>query len=393
VRQPPEPNYDESALGEVVLPPLTLDGRPVTDEAGREACRRSWVAAFARDLYGPMPPPPDALTVRRLPLPGERAERLVLSLTCGGRLFQVDAALWLPERRKGPVPLIVGLDSIGPAGIMLTDGYPLDPDAIVSIPKLYGLEGGRLAEQVRGTYQHRWPVEAILAAGWGLLVSGYGSWTPDHPDGWKRHGVFPLLGLGDGPPTGALSLWAWALSRLIDVAEGLPEVDRGRIALVGHSRLGKAALWCAANDTRSSDVLLSSSGCGGLSPSRRNFGETLDIMASLFPHWLTFAGGIDPASMAVDQHQLAACVAPRRLYSATASDDLWADPRGTYLALRAAAPFWGIGRPMPRLPDVEAVWAPGRSATAGPLGWHLRPGGHEMLPYDWTRFLAFLATT
>ena len=94
--------------------------------------------------------------------------------------------------------------------------------------------------------------------------------------------------------------------------------------------------------------------------------------------------------MPVDQHQLMACVAPRRLYNATASDDLWADPRGTYLAMQAAAPFWGIGAPTPALPGVDSVWAPGRSATAGPLGWHLRAGGHEMLPYDWTRFLSFL---
>jgi hypothetical protein len=391
VNQPP-PNYDESAVGPAVLPPLTLDGRPVRDAAGREACRRAWLAAFARDLYGPIPPPPDAVEFRRMPLASEFAERIAIMLTVGSRRLKVDAALWLPPNRRGPVPVVVGLDSIGPAGIMLGDAYPLDPDAIVSIPKLYGLIEGRPAEQVRGVHQHRWPVKEILAAGWGLLVSGYGSWTPDQPVGWRRHGVLPLHGLEAGPPTGAISLWAWALSRLVDIALRLPEVNPGRIALVGHSRLGKAALWSAANDPRSSDILLSSSGCGGASPSRRNFGETLDVMISLFPHWLTHAAGTDPAMMAVDQHQLMACVAPRRLYNATASDDLWADPHGTYLAMQAAAPFWGIGASMPALPNVDSVRAPGSAVNAGSLGWHLRPGGHEMLPYDWTRFLAFLDT-
>lgn len=387
---PASPNYDESLVGDAALPPLVLNGGSIRTIAEKEACRRTWLAAFARDLYGPIPSPPDALTFERLPLAREHAERIVITLASGPRTFTVDAALWLPENRRGAVPLIVGLDSIGPAGLLLSDSYPLDANAIVSIPKLYGLAEGRLAEQVRGVHQHRWPIREILAAGWGLLVSGYGSWTPDHPVGWQTHGTYPLLDLGTQPPTGALSLWAWALSRLVDVAERLPEVDANRVALVGHSRLGKAALWSAANDPRTTDVLLSSSGCGGASLSRRNYGETLDIMISLFPHWLTYRGGVDPATMEVDQHQLLACIAPRRLYNATASDDQWADPRGTYLAMQAASPFWGGKDALPDLPPSAAAWAPGLSAVTPSMGWHYRPGGHEMLPYDWKRFLAFL---
>lgn len=364
------PDFAGAFAGPVDLPPLS--GTP-----------DAWRAAFARHLYGPVPPPPDALTVERQPLPGERTERLVITVGAGSGTFTADAALWLPEARDGPVPVICGLDFAGPSGILTTRAFPLDPHArVYSRPEL-GADG-LLAEHLRGTAAHRWPVPAILGAGHALIVACYGSWVPDDPEAWEERGLRPLL---DGEAR-ALSLWAWTLSRLVDVAERLPETDGSRLAVAGHSRLGKAALWAAANDPRIAAVFANASGCGGAAPARHAVGETLARMAVRFPHWIQ---PVTAPPDGLDQHHLLGLVAPRALYLAEARDDLWADPVGSYLALTAAAPLWPGGT-TPPWPAPERMWTDG-PIRRGALGWHIRPGGHDMLPHDWHGFLDFLTTT
>lgn len=333
---------------------------------------------FARHLYGPIPPPPDAVELRREPLPQDGCERLVIDLACGGRRHRVDAALWLPDGRR-PVPLIVALDFLGPIGVVTSNGFPIDREARVDAGGTERLGGG-----LRGCSAGSWPLELMLDRGVGLLLSCYGSWTHDHPDSWREHGVWTLL--RPSLATGALSLWAWALSRLVDVASRLPDVDPERLHLTGHSRLGKAALWATANDKRVAAVVVNNAGCAGSSLSRHRCGETLVQLAGRYPHWLTAPPTLDPDRLPVDQHQLMACVAPRRLYVASASDDAWADPHGEYLALRAAAPAWGV-----EVPEIDTVWRRGARVTAGPVAWHLRPGGHELTAWDWQRFLPHLA--
>jgi hypothetical protein len=382
----PPPNRDEASVGPVVLPPLGIgDGAD-----GLVAAQAGWRALFADLIYGPVPPPPDRIAIQRAPVPDEGFERVEIALTVGPRTFTVDAGLWLPPGRTGPVPIVAGLSFLGPAGVAPGDGFPLDPGAVVGGVATHGLVEGRLAEQIRGVHAYRWPVDLILRAGVGLLLTGYGSWTPDHPDGWRTHGVRPLLALADGPRrAGAISLWAWAALRLVDVAERLPEADAARVTLAGHSRLAKAALWAMANDPRPAAVLVNNAGCAGPAPSRRNLGETLVHMAGRFPHWGARdlrTVGARPEDLPIDQHQLVACVAPRRIHVASASENWWADPRGEYEGLRAAAPAWGITE----LPPARDVMIPGRSVDAGPLGWHLRPGVHEMMPWDWRRWLPFL---
>ncbi len=326
--------------------------------------RDDWLRAFAFELYGPMPPAPQTLSVVREKLPDPHAERLRLDIDG----FTVDACLWLPPRPRG---IVIGLDFLGPIGTLLSEAYPLDPTPWATLPGWAGGGHGKLDDGFRGNTMHRFPVEMILGAGWGLITSAYYSWVPDHPDHWRETGLVPLL--GDG--TRALSLWAWALSRLVDTAI---ELGHTRIALAGHSRLGKAALWAAANDTRVSAVLSNDSGCGGASLESHPGGETLKDMRERFPHWL-----LEERRMTVDQHQLLAAIAPRGLYVASAAADAWADPMGEYLALRAAGQAWNIALPEPDL-------VPGAGLVRGPIGWHLRPGGHEILPYDWRRYLAFL---
>lgn len=370
----PPPNYDEGNLSEAP-PPLSLRGTPAD-------ARQEWLARFEAEIYGSSPPLPTSIAIERLPIPAERVQRIVIRLGLAGGTFTVDAALWLPPNSVGPAPVIVGLDFKGPIGILIGEAFPLDLEA--RMPPVF--EGdGRLTEALRGTSAYRWPIDVITGAGFAALVSCYGSWCPDDPGLFERRGLYPLIGAHlRGARPGAIALWGWAISRLIDVAALVPELDAGAVAVAGHSRLGKAALWAAAQDTRIASALINNSGAMGASLSAHNYGETRQHVEGRFPHWLS----PDARSTAepLDQHHLLASVAPRQLYVASASEDLWADPKGEYIALQAAAPAW----PGTELPPIAGVFGPGAEVARGALAWHLRPGPHDIRPYDWHRYLRHL---
>ncbi|MDE0210651.1 MAG: hypothetical protein OXJ64_12295 [Boseongicola sp.] len=345
-----------------------------------EKRQERWRRALSATIYGPLPPAPAELKVEASPLNGSLAERIEITMRSanGARILIVDAALWRPESCVD-APLIAGLGFAGPLGILAGPDFPLDARARVHCRPELGIEDGRLHDVLRGTESHRWPVAMLTARGYAVMVSCYGSWAPDDPGEILRRGARPFVNLD----TGAISLWAWAIQRLLDAAERLGGLDMGQVAVAGHSRLGKAALWAAANDTRISAVLANNSGCAGAAPAGHAVGETLSQMESAFPHWIRPQG---PAT-SLDQHHLIACTAPRKVYVASAEQDLWADPAGTYLALVAASEVWPEACPWP---GIETMWAGERQTCHTALGHHLRPGGHELLPYDWQRFLEFL---
>ncbi len=179
------------------------------------------------------------------------------------------------------------------------------------------------------------------------------------------------------------------MSRALDALEAMSDIDAGRVALIGHSRHGKAALWAGALDPRFRIVIANNSGKGGASLARRNFGETIRHLTARYPHWFpaSYAGFAGRESeLQVDAHMLVALSAPRPIYIALAEDDLWADPKGEFLAALAASPVYRL------------LGADGLAASAMPaperqvlstIGYHLRRGGHGVTAYDWERFLDF----
>lgn len=329
--------------------------------------RTAWLEAFAGHLYGAVPPAPAEMSIGRDECgPAER-----LTLCIDGATF--DALLWLPDGRTGPVPVIAALDFVGPLGLPGIP-YPIDPEAVICAPRHLGGEGQRLTEGLRGQTGHRWPIQSIHDAGFGLLLSCYGSWVPDDPIAWRHHGLVPLPGEG----AGAISLWAWALMRLIDAAEILPDVRQ--VVLAGHSRLGKAALWAGANDPRALGVFANASGCAGAAPEAHGIGETLSDLTGRYPHWLR-QGAVLPDGL--DQHHLLAAIAPRPLVLTGAKGDIWADPVGSYRALCAAsdAADW---------PEPSEMWAAGGVIRRGTLCHGLRDGGHDLTEDDWAAALPAL---
>jgi pimeloyl-ACP methyl ester carboxylesterase len=167
-------------------------------------------------------------------------------------------------------------------------------------------------------------------------------------------------------------------------------VDAARVAILGHSRGGKAALWAAAEDTRFSIVISNESGEGGAALSRRWFGETVERINTAFPHWFTAAyKGYNgrAAELPIDQHELLALVAPRALYVASADEDLWADPHGEFLSLAASSPVFALFGEKPIGPD--AMPPLDTPLVVGRRAYHVRKGGHDLTAFDWDRYADF----
>ena len=167
-----------------------------------------------------------------------------------------------------------------------------------------------------------WPAERILQRGYGIAALHNAELAPDDKDTY-RDGVIRLFE-GDGDRARprnacrALGAWAWGASRAMDYFASDSRVDPRRVAVVGHSRGGKAALRAGAQDERFALVVSNESGEGGAALSRRNFGETVARITESFPHWFAeaykdYAGR--ERDLPVDQHMLLALIAPRRCTS------------------------------------------------------------------------------
>ena len=172
------------------------------------------------------------------------------------------------------------------------------------------------------------------------------------------------------------------------------ETDRGidakRVAVMGHSKMGKTALWTAAQDTRFALAISAQSGCAGAALWKRNYGENMEKMVTRFPYWLCrnawkFVRNED--DLPVDQHMLLACIAPRPVYVHSGVDDTWADARGEYLsAYHASEVYRLLGK---KGLTSEASPAVGAAIIQSDVGYHNRTGGHSIDPFDWQKFLEF----
>ncbi len=400
-------NLDEEKVGKYSLPdPLLMaDGRKVaTREDWVNERRPELVRIFEDQVYGKVPEPPQpiraTISVRsedKQALGGTAVRReITIAFSDKADGPRLDLLLYLPKVSGTPrrVPAFLGLNFEGNHTIQSDPGISLARGWVPNNPAA-GVKDHRAAESARGASASRWPVERILARGYALATAYYGDIDPDFDDGFQN-GVQPLFyRAGQTRPAGgewgSIAAWAWGLSRALDALETVPEIDSRQVVLHGHSRLGKTALWAGAADPRFAIVISNDSGCGGAALSRRNFGETVLRINTSFPHWFCtnfhqYNGREDRLS--VDQHELIALIAPRPVLICSAADDLWADPKGEFLAALAASPVYKLlGTDGLAATEMPAP-APDQ-LIASTIGYHYRPGKHDVTTDDWDAFMNF----
>lgn len=287
-----------------------------------------------------------------------------ITVTRSGNAITIHAVIFVPNRPRKPVPAFLVINHRG----MET----MDP--------------------TRKNRDDFWPAEEVTGAGYALAGFDVLDVAPDDTTTFADEVLRKLypeqLDMPDGMR--ALGAWGWGASRVLDYLATDPDIDAAKVAVAGHSRGGKAALWCGAQDQRFAIAISNDSGSSGAKIARRNYGETVRIISEAFPHWFVpgyHAYADREAQLPVDQHMLLALMAPRAVYVASAAEDGWADPKGQYLALREAQPVFRLYGQRTRLPG--KMPPTNRQVISAPLGFHNRSGGHDMILADWTEFIRF----
>lgn len=341
---------------------------------------------FEQEVYGLMPQRQVSISYKVVEEAqgalGGRAIRRQVAMHIDGMNTPVYILMYIPANAQGPVPAFLGMNFKG--------NHQTNPDeAIIPSPNAPVTEG----EPLRGAASSRWPMEYVVESGYAVVTLNRDNVDPDFDDGFQN-GPHPLFyATGQTAPKanewGTIGAWAWSLSRVMDYLQTDKDIDSNKVAVIGHSRLGKATLWAGAHDSRFALVISNSSGCGGAALSVNNPGESIDKINKVFPYWFCdnfnkYRNNED--GLLVDQQGLIALVAPRPVYVASATQDRWAYSVGEFQSALFASPIYelyglkGLKEPMP---------APDSPAMDGHVGYHVRSGVHDITLYDWQQYVAF----
>ncbi|GAB3552642.1 acetylxylan esterase [Spirosoma fluminis] len=389
-------NYDEAKVGSYTLPDplLAANGKRITTKTEWKSRRTELLNLFADNVYGKTPTQrvrlrfqtthtnPNAL--------GGRAIRKQVSIFFADypKLPSIDVLLYIPKAAKQPVPVFLGLNFCGNHCVTTEADIPLSTRWMTNAPGEVSVNS-KATEKARGMQERRWPIDTILARGYAVATAYYGDIEPDHPAGW-RSGIRSALGdTTRSDNWGAIGAWAWGMSRILDYLQTESAIDTKRVIGIGHSRIGKAALWAGAQDERFTAVISNESGEGGAALARRWYGETVERLNTSFPHWFckqykTYNQRVD--ALPVDQHELLALIAPRPLYVASADGDQWSDPKGEFSgAVQAESVYTLFGKTGLGTTSFPAINQP----VGQTVRYHNRSGKHDVTVYDWIQYLRF----
>lgn len=369
----------------------------------RVTTRRQWFeqrrpelkALFQYYMYGTLPAAPEKVsgTVEREDPQffGGKATMKEVTVAFGPPdAPRIHLLLVIPNARKKPAPVFVGMNFCG--------NHTLVKEGSVALPSVWmpahcpGVRENRATDAGRGTQIDVWALEQSIDRGYAVATLYCGDVEPDRAD--AKEGIracYLKAGLTKPGPQawGTIAAWAWGIERAVDYLRSDNDIDKERIAVVGHSRLGKTALLAGAFDERIALVIPHQAGCGGSAPSRGTVGESVKRINTSFPYWFdaTFKEFNDqPDRLPFDQNCLVALVAPRPVLFTNGTEDTWSNPKGQFEVLQAADGvyrFLGAGGL-----DAKEMPEPGKLVDSK-LGYYIRPGKHAMRKDDWKVFLDF----
>lgn len=335
------------------------DGTPVTTRAEWETRRTELLRILSEEEYGITPAPPDAVK-------GEVTK--IVTACCAGHatLETIEISFETPRGEfRFPIRFFNPVRA-GKAPLFLLLNFRADP------------------------YDRYLPAEEIVDGGFAVATVCYEDITSD--SGNFESGIAARYPREDEKTAwGKIGMWAFCASRMVDYFLTRPEIDAGEIAVIGHSRLGKTALWCGAQDSRVKYVISNDSGCSGAAYEREKHegAETIDRIVERFPHWFcqNYAKyRTMPDTRAFDQHFLLSLIAPRFVAIGSAEKDLWADPYAEQLSCIGASPAWGYYG----LPGYTGKTEPARVGEVlgdGRIQYHLRDGIHYLGRADWRVYM------
>jgi len=356
---------EESDVPQYTLPdPLVLNnGKKVkTVRCWEKQRRQEILAMFSKEMFGTAPARPNSMafevkSVDRNAFDGLATKKVVKITINDSSSFHV--LIHIPNASKTPVPVFVGLNFNG------ND------------------------ETLEGKTAYRWPYKTILGSGYAVATA----WRDEiDEDKWDKTDRGIRDAFSPEYTWGSIAAWSWALSRILDYLETDDSIDAEKAIVIGHSRLGKAAVWAGASDRRFAMVVSNNSGCGGAALSKRVFGENLDAIQEKFPHWFCtelLKYSKNEAALPFDQHELLALIAPRPLYVASSTEDLWADPKGEWLSAVYASPVYELYGLKGLNANPEAMPSPDCPIQDGNIAYHIKTGRHSIRPYDWDQYIKF----
>ena len=374
--------YEEARLPHYDLPPLliTAEGTKVsTAEEWTQLRRPQILSLFSNLIYGRVPTPASPI----------RTEYEIVQTDptfMDGKATRKDVAIRFEnDRGKAEMRILVFVPNAadGPTPAFMKHSFNNTRSRDFD-----------LHPTKEGALRNGWPLGEFFDRGY-AFIAVYQQDLVGHNEVSFDRGIVPLFYKeGQSFPKahewGVLSAVSWGAMRALDYLEQDDDVDAKRVALMGHSKMGKATLWTAAQDERFALAISAQSGCAGAALWRRKFGETLQKMVTRFPYWLSrnawkFVDQED--DLPVDQHMLLALIAPRPVYVASGVEDTWADGRGEYLsAYHASEVYQLLGR---KGLESEASPPVGEAIIESDVGYHIREGGHSVQAYDWQRFMDF----
>jgi hypothetical protein len=377
--------------------PLQMfDGKPVTTKQQWTKQRRPELKVlFQHYMYGYLPAAPKSTaTVGKSfndALGGKASIKEVTIELGKPDAPKIHVLVITPNAAKAPAPAIVGLNFCGNHTVLNDRRVSLNPNWIPTTQYCPGVVNNRATEASRGKgIDSEWGIAETIARGYAVVAFYNGDLAPDTPD--FTRGVFPHFQAANATKEtswGNVAAWAWGFHRVLDYLVTDKTIDKNRIALFGHSRMGKAAMFAAAMDERAALVFPHQAGMGGTSPNRGTVGESVKAINDRFPHWFndTFPLFSDnPARLPFDQHCLVALMAPRPVLFSNAVEDTWANPAGQFEMLQVASKvyqFLGVeGLQATQMPEPGTI-------VKSRLGFFYRNGKHSTMAEDWQAFLEF----